>query len=272
MDGRGYRGFYTPTLVDFIAMILAWTFLVVTFPISAFFCIKMVKEYNRMVIFRLGRLWHDNPKGPGLVLVLPFIDVHKTVDLRVMSYDVPTQEMLTRDSVTIGVDAAVYYRTSDPIASLSRVNDAHMSTRQLAQSSLRNLLGTRSLEELMTDRHGIAIQVKHILDSATLFWGIHVERVEIKDLKLPRDMCRAMAAEAEAQRESDAKIVIAQGELDASLAYHEAANELAGSPTAIHLRLLQTLVRISAIDNHTIVLPFPMEYIKKVMRKKWIHK
>ncbi|CAL2049644.1 unnamed protein product [Caenorhabditis brenneri] len=268
MIGRENQKYYLPTFFDFIALICSWAFLVVTFPISIFFCVKIVKEYDRMVIFRLGRLWHDNPKGPGIVLVLPFIDAYKSVDLRVMSYDVPTQEMLTRDSVTIGVDAAVYYRTSDPIACLTRVNDAHMSTRQLAQSSLRNVLGTRTLAELMTDRHGIAVQVKHILDSATLFWGIHVERVEIKDIRLPREMCRAMAAEAEAQRESDAKVVTAQGELDASMAFQKAADELAGSPTALQLRYLQTLVKISAHDNHTIVLPFPMEYIKKKIRKE----
>ncbi|CAB3410432.1 unnamed protein product [Caenorhabditis bovis] len=268
MIERKQSRYYILTNSEWFALTLSWIVLFMTFPVSLIFCVKIVKEYDRMVVFRLGRVWKNNPKGPGLVLVLPFVDVHKTVDLRIKSYDVPSQEMLTLDSVTVGVDAAVYYRTSDPIASLTRVNDAHLSTRQLAQTTLRNVLGTRNLAQIMFDRQGIATQVKYILEDTTFFWGIHVERVEIKNIRLPREMYRVMAAEAEAQRESDAKVVTALGELNASRALLQAADELAGSPTALQLRYLQSLVKVSAIDNHTIVVPLPMNYISRKFLNK----
>ncbi|CAD6185396.1 unnamed protein product [Caenorhabditis auriculariae] len=269
MDGNNARrGYFTPTTADLAVLVASWAVLVLTFPISLIFCIKIVKEYDRMIIFRLGRVWSPVPKGPGIVLVMPFIDEHTIVDLRTMSYNVPTQEMLTRDSVMIAVDAAVYYRTSDPIASISMVNDAHTSTRQLAQSTLRNVLGTRSLSEILLDRQGIAAHAKSMLDKATLFWGIHVERVEIKDIRIPNELCRAMAAEAEAQRQSDAKVVTAHGELTASMALRRAADELVGSPAAIQLRhvYLLSLAKISARDNHTIVIPFPIDFMKRFIK------
>ncbi|CAJ0947367.1 unnamed protein product, partial [Mesorhabditis belari] len=236
-------------------------------PFSLFFCIKIVTEYRRMVVYRLGRVPNRRPKGPGVVFLLPCIDDYRIVDLRTMSYDVPSQEMLTRDSVTVSVDAAVYYRTHDPVASISAITDAHYSTKQLAQTTLRNLVGTRTLTEMMADREGIAIQAKFILDTATHLWGITVERVEIKDIRLPTELCRSMAAEAEAVRESDAKYVCAQGELNASMALKAAADELSESEGAVQLRVLQSLTKISAVDNHTVILPIPVDLIRAVMKK-----
>ncbi|CAI4225963.1 unnamed protein product [Auanema sp. JU1783] len=253
--------------VDKVIVTITWILMLLTFPFSLLFCLKIVHEYRRMVVFRLGRIRGRRPLGPGIVFVLPFIDDHETVDLRTMSYDVPTQEMLTRDSVTVSVDAAVYYRTRDPIAALSAVTDAHLSTRQLAQTTLRNVLGTRTLGQIMIDREGIAAQAKMILDQVTATWGIHVERVEIKDIRLPRELCRAMAAEAEAVRESDARVVCAQGELNASVALRKAADELSGCPTALQLRYLHSLTKISAHDNHTVVVPVPFEALRKLIQR-----
>uniref|UniRef100_A0A914DPU9 Band 7 domain-containing protein n=1 Tax=Acrobeloides nanus TaxID=290746 RepID=A0A914DPU9_9BILA len=192
-------------------------------------------------------------------MVLPCVDEHHMIDLRIMSYDVPSQEMLTKDSVTVSVDAAVYYRASDPIATISCIADAHLSTKQLAQTTLRNVLGTRTLSEIMIDREGIALQAQEVLDEGTYPWGIKVERVEVKDIRLPRELTRVLAAEAEASREADAKVVSAAGELNASVALKQAADQLTGSPAAIQLRYLQTLGRISNSKNHTIVVPIPME-------------
>ncbi|KAK6047314.1 SPFH/Band 7/PHB domain protein [Cooperia oncophora] len=189
-----------------------------------------------------------------------------------MAYDVPTQEFLTRDCVTVAVDAVVYYRARDPIACLSEVCDAHYSTRQLAQATLRNTIGTRTLVQIMGDRDGIATQVERILDRAERFmkeklpatstWGIRVERVVIKDIRLPTELCRAMAAEAEAGRAAEAKLIFAIGELNASSALRQAADELTSCPLAVQLRYIHSLIKISAHDNHTIVLPLPMELVQ----------
>ncbi|CAJ0574947.1 unnamed protein product, partial [Mesorhabditis spiculigera] len=254
-DGRSVKQDWA----SLITIYLCWALVAVTFPFSLFFCIKIVTEYKRMVVYRLGRVPNHKPMGPGVVILLPCIDDYKTVDLRTMSYDVPSQEMLTRDSVTVSVDAAVYYRTSDPVASISAITDAHYSTRQLAQTTLRNLLGTRTLSEMMSDREGVATQAKFILDAATHLWGITVERVEIKDIRLPMELCRSMAAEAEAVRESDAKY--------ASMALKAAADELSEVEGAVQLRVLHSLTKISAIDNHTVILPIPIDLIRAVVKK-----
>ncbi|KAI1724531.1 SPFH domain / band 7 family domain-containing protein [Ditylenchus destructor] len=204
--------------------------------------------------------------GPGVVLVLPCVDYYHMIDLRTHSYDVPSQEMLTKDSVTVSVDAAIYFRVSDPIATIFSIVDAHLSTRQLAQTTLRNCLGTRTLAEIMMDREGIAQEAQVVLDEGTDPWGIKVERVEVKDIRLPHELTRALAAEAEASREADAKVVSAAGELNASGALKKAAENLCSS-SAIHLRYLQTLIRISATQNHTIVLPIPTEIVKVLLKK-----
>uniref|UniRef100_A0A183CEZ1 LNS2 domain-containing protein n=1 Tax=Globodera pallida TaxID=36090 RepID=A0A183CEZ1_GLOPA len=218
-----------------------------------------------MVVFRLGRLLEGSLKGPGIVFLLPFIDQHTQVDLRVRSYDVPSQEMLTKDSVTVSVDAAVYFRTSDPVAAISCIMDSTLSTKQLAQTTLRNILGTRTLTEIMLEREGISKVIQKMLDEGTTPWGIKVERVELKDIRLPKGLLRALAVEAEAARGASARVVSAEGELNASGSLRNAADHLSGSAVAIHLRFLQTLARISTYRNHTYVVPIPAELLRKVL-------
>ncbi|XP_070296352.1 stomatin-like [Salvelinus sp. IW2-2015] len=174
------------------------------FPITIFMCVKIVKEYERAVIFRLGRIADKKPKGPGIFFVLPCTDTFVKVDLRTVSFDIPPQEILTKDSVTVSVDGVVYFRVYCPISAVANVSNAHSSTRLLAQTTLRNVLGTKNLADLLSDREGISHSMQESLDEATDPWGIKVERVEIKDVKLPHQLQRAMAAEAEASREARA--------------------------------------------------------------------
>ena len=211
------------------------------------------------MIFRLGKLLPGDAKGPGIFFILPCVDQYKSLDLRVQSYDVPPQEILSKDSVTVSVDAVVYFRTSDPIASVVNVTDATYSTRLLTQTTLRNVLGTRTLSEMLSDREGIAAGIKQVLDEGTEPWGIKVERVEVKDIRLPASLTRAMAAEAEASREARAKVVAAEGEQRASRALREAAEVMATNPAAMQLRYLQTLGSISAENNSTIIFPVPIQ-------------
>uniref|UniRef100_A0A914H3C5 Uncharacterized protein n=1 Tax=Globodera rostochiensis TaxID=31243 RepID=A0A914H3C5_GLORO len=255
----------------YVIILLAWLLFLFTFPFSLFFCVKIVHEYKRMVVFRLGRLLEGSPKGPGIVFLLPFIDQHTQVDLRVRSYDVPSQEMLTKDSVTVSVDAAVYFRTSDPVAAISCIMDSTLSTKQLAQTTLRNILGTRTLTEIMLEREGISKVIQKMLDEGTTPWGIKVERVELKDIRLPKGLLRALAVEAEAARGASARVVSAEGELNASGSLRNAADHLSGSAVAIHLRFLQTLARISTYRNHTYVVPIPAELLRKVLGLQYVN-
>ncbi|GMT32800.1 hypothetical protein PFISCL1PPCAC_24097, partial [Pristionchus fissidentatus] len=196
--------------------ILSWLMMLSTFPFSMIFCIKVVQEYERAVVFRLGRLIGGGAKGPGIFFVLPCIESYNKVDLRTVSFNVPPQEILTKDSVTTSVDAVVYYRVSNATVSVANVENAHHSTRLLAQTTLRNMLGTRDLSDILQDRDSLAISMQAVLDEATESWGIKVERVEIKDVRLPVQLQRAMAAEAEATREARAKVIAADGEQLAS--------------------------------------------------------
>uniref|UniRef100_A0A8C4NMZ0 Band 7 domain-containing protein n=1 Tax=Eptatretus burgeri TaxID=7764 RepID=A0A8C4NMZ0_EPTBU len=191
---------------DILLPIFSLILVIITFPISVWFCIKVVKEYEKAVVFHLGRIIPGCPKGPGLLWVLPFVDHFTKVDMRTISFDVPSQEVLTRDAVTVCVDAVVYYRITDAVAMVSNIINADMSTRLLAQTSLRNALGTRSLTEIISEREVIAQSLQVTLDEATDPWGIQVERVEIKDVGLPAQLQRVMAAEAEATREAKAKV------------------------------------------------------------------
>ncbi|CAG0897027.1 unnamed protein product [Darwinula stevensoni] len=223
----------------------------------------MVQEYERAVIFRLGRL-----VSGGLFFILPCIDAYTKVDLRTVTFDIPPQEVLTKDSVTVSVDAVVYYRISNPTASVANVANAHHSTRLLAQTSLRNVLGTRNLQDVLGDRETISHSLQVGLDEATDPWGIKVERVEIKDVRLPVQLQRAMAAEAEASREARAKVIAAEGEQKASRALKEASDIIAESPAALQLRYLQTLQSISAEKNSTILFPLPIDVLSYFMRDK----
>lgn len=243
---------------------LSMVLVVITFPISLFVCLKIVAEYERAVIFRLGRL--VGAKGPGLFFILPCMDEIQRVDLRTVSFDIPPQEILTKDSVTCAVDAVVYYRVFNPEASVTNVANAAYSTKLLAQTTLRNQLGAVTLAGLLSERDTIADTMQHILDEATDPWGIKVERVEVKDVRLPQNLQRSMAAEAEATRDAQAKIIAAKGEMDASKALKEAADVIAQSPGALQLRYLQTLTAISAEKNSTIVFPLPIEMMKGYMK------
>ncbi|CAF1319651.1 unnamed protein product [Adineta steineri] len=247
------------TLCETTLIICSWCLIVLFFPFSLFVTLKIIQEYERAVIFRLGRLSSNSVRGPGIFLILPCIDTIHLVDMRTVSFDVPPQEVLTRDSVTVAVDAVVYYRVFNPTVSVANVEYAQESTRLLAQTSLRNVLGTRLLSELLCDRGAVSTAMRECLDEATANWGIKVERVEIKDVRLPKMLQRIMAAEAEAAREARAKIIVSEGEFKASHALKEAADILSQSPCAMQLRYLQTLNGIATEQNSTIVFPLPVD-------------
>jgi len=251
---------------DMILTGFSYFLVIVTFPLSLLVTLKIVAEYERAVIFRLGRL--TGAKGPGLFFVLPCIDELVRVDLRTISFDIPPQEVLTKDSVTVSVDAVVYYRVSNATVSVANVENAHHSTRLLAQTTLRNVLGTRNLAEILSEREAISNSMQASLDEATDNWGIRVERVEIKDVRLPVQLQRAMAAEAEAAREARAKVIAAEGENKAARALKEASLVISESPSALQLRYLQTLNTISAEKNSTIVFPLPIEFLSQFINKK----
>ncbi|XP_046844382.1 mechanosensory protein 2-like isoform X2 [Xenia sp. Carnegie-2017] len=247
-----------------ILTVLSFILVICTFPLSLLFCLKIVQEYERAVIFRLGRLMSGGAKGPGLFFILPCIDSYKKVDLRVVSFDVPPQEILTKDSVTVAVDAVVYYKIYNATMSVTNVENASNSTRLLAQTTLRNVLGTRSLSEILSERETISHAIQANLDEPTDPWGVRVERVEVKDVRLPQNLQRAMAAEAEAAREARAKVIAAEGEMNASRALKEAAEVIAESPQALQLRYLQTLSAISAEKNSTIIFPLPLDMLSSL--------
>uniref|UniRef100_A0A9J8C0B4 Stomatin (EPB72)-like 3b n=1 Tax=Cyprinus carpio carpio TaxID=630221 RepID=A0A9J8C0B4_CYPCA len=250
-----------------ILVIISAFFSILIFPITIFISIKIVKEYERAVIFRLGRITARKAKGPGIFFIIPCTDSFVKVDLRTISFDIPPQEILTKDSVTVSVDGVVYFRVNDPIAAVANVSNADYSTRLLAQTTLRNVLGTKNLSEVLSDREGISQSMQMNLDEATGSWGIKVERVEIKDVKLPQQLQRAMATEAEAAREARAKVIAAEGEMNASRALKEASLVIAESPSALQLRYLQTLSTIAAEKNSTIIFPLPMDIISHFMKE-----
>ncbi|CAI5454823.1 unnamed protein product [Caenorhabditis angaria] len=256
-----YQAEYTSSgFAETILKLVTGLVIFLTFPISVFFCVKVVQEYQRAVIFRLGRLV-PQVKGPGIFFINPCIDKFLNIDLRVVSYNVPSQEILSRDSVTVSVDAVVYYKVFDPITSVVGVEDASNSTRLLAQTTLRTCLGAHTLTEMLSEREKISADMKLALDEATVPWGIKVERVELRDVRLPAQMQRAMAAEAEAQRDAGAKIIAANGELKASAALAEAAEVISKSEGAMQLRYLHTLNAISCEKTSTIIFPFPIEIL-----------
>ncbi|KAG5450464.1 Mechanosensory protein 2 [Clonorchis sinensis] len=244
---------------------LSYLFIIITFPFSLCFTTKVIAEYERAVIFRLGRILPGGARGPGLFFIVPCMDRVRKVDLRTVTFDVPPQEVLTRDSVTVAVDAVVYYRIYNPVVSITNVEDADRSTRLLAATTLRNVLGTKNLSEILSERDTISSMMQTMLDEATDPWGVKVERVEVKDVRLPVQLQRAMAAEAEAAREARAKVIAAEGEWKASRALKEAADVITQSPFAVQLRYLQTLSTISAEKNSTIIFPLPVDLVTHFM-------
>eukprot|EP00112_Aurelia_sp_Birch-Aquarium-sp1_P017515 Seg4069.1 transcript_id=Seg4069.1/GoldUCD/mRNA.D3Y31 product="Mechanosensory protein 2" protein_id=Seg4069.1/GoldUCD/D3Y31 len=246
-------------LVAFLCIII----MIITFPLSMLFCIKVTQEYERAVIFRLGRVLPGVAKGPGLLFVLPCIEDLAKVDLRTVTINIPPQEALTRDSVTVTVDAVVYFFIKDAKRSVTKIRNAAGSTKLLAQTTLRNMIGTKTLAEALLDRKDVSSQMQIILDEATTPWGVKVERVEIKDLRLPQHLQRSMAAEAEATREASAKVVAANGELKAAMSLKEASKIISESSAAIQLRVLQTLTTISTEKNSTVVVPLPTSFLSR---------
>lgn len=225
--------------------------------------IKIVKEYERGVVFRLGRL--VGAKGPGLFFIIPFIDSMQKVDLRVVTMDVPQQEVITRDNVTVRVDAVVYFRVVDPEASVVKVLDHIRATSQISQTTLRNILGQSELDELLTQREKLNQALQRIIDEHTDPWGVKVSVVEIKQVELAETMRRMMAAQAEAERERRAKIIHAEGELQASEKLAEAGAVIAREPVTLQLRYLQTMTEISSERNSTLIFPLPIDLIRMFM-------
>ena len=227
--------------------------------------LRIVKEYERGVIFRLGRV--TGAKGPGLFWLIPFIDQMRPVDLRVVTLDVPTQEAITKDNVTVKVNAVCYFRVLSPEDAVINVANYLLATQQIAQTTLRSVLGQSELDELLSERDQINQQLQQIIDEQTEPWGVKVSVVEVKDVELPQSMQRAMARQAEAEREKRAKIIHAEGELQASETLAGAAEVMSSQAGALQLRYLQTLTEISAEHNSTLVFPLPIELMEALMSR-----
>ena len=225
--------------------------------------LRILREYERGVVFQLGRFW--KVKGPGLVILVPFIQQMVRVELRTVVLDVPSQDVITRDNVSVKVNAVVYFRIVDPQKSIIEVQNYMMATSQLAQTTLRSVLGKHELDELLSQRERLNIDIQQTLDVQTLSWGIKVANVEIKHVDINESMIRAIARQAEAERERRAKVIHADGEFQAAQKLLEAAQVLAQQPLAIQLRYLETLTVIAADKNSTIVFPLPMDIIQPLL-------
>ncbi|MEE8328932.1 MAG: slipin family protein [Thermodesulfovibrionia bacterium] len=227
--------------------------------------IKILREYERGVIFRLGRL--IPVKGPGLIILIPIIDKLVKVDLRTITMDVPSQDVITRDNITVKVNAVVYYRVIDPTKAITEVEDFHYATSQMSQTTLRSVLGQSQLDDLLAKREELNAQLQKIIDDQTEPWGIKVTTVEVKNVDLPVEMQRAIAKQAEAERERRAKIIHAEGEFQASKQLANAAEIIGKQPSALQLRFLQTLTEVAAEKNSTIIFPIPIDLFEPFIKK-----
>jgi regulator of protease activity HflC (stomatin/prohibitin superfamily) len=226
--------------------------------------VRILREYERAVVFRLGRL--VGAKGPGIVLLVPLIDRMVRVDLRTVTFEVPPQDVITRDNVPAKVNAVAYFRVVDPVKSVVEVERIRNATSQIAQTTLRSVLGKADLDTLLAEREQLNEDLQQIIDEQTEPWGVKVTTVEIKDVGIPQGMQRAMARQAEAERERRAKVINAEGEFQASERLFDAAEVMSGNPAALQLRYLQTLLEIGTNQNSTIVLPVPIDLIKPLMQ------
>jgi regulator of protease activity HflC (stomatin/prohibitin superfamily) len=249
------------TLTNFIPFIVVAIIVLIIISMS----VKIVTEYERGVIFRLGRL--IGAKGPGLFLIIPFVDRMMKVDLRVVTMDVPQQEVITRDNVTVRVNAVVYFRVVDAEAAVVKVLDHIRATSQISQTTLRNVLGQGELDELLTQREKLNQRLQQIIDQHTDPWGVKVSVVEIKEVELDDSMKRSMAAQAEAERTRRAKIIHAEGELQASEKLAQAGTIMAKEPVTLQLRYLQTLTEIATERNSTLIFPLPIDLISMFLDK-----
>jgi len=246
-------------------MIPIYIFLVFVL-VLLFSSLRVLREYQRGVIFQLGRFW--KVKGPGLILVIPVFQQMVRVDLRTLVFDVPSQDVISRDNVSVKVNAVIYFRVIDPQKAIINVEDFFAATSQLAQTTLRSVLGQHELDEMLAEREKLNTAIQSVLDSQTDAWGIKVANVEIKRIDLDESMIRAIAKQAEAERERRAKIIHAEGEMQAAGKLVEAAGKLATQPQAIQLRYLQTLVEVAGDKSSTIVFPLPMDLIKPLLGKE----
>ena len=227
--------------------------------------IKILREYERGVVFRLGRV--IPVRGPGLVIIWPIIDKLVKVSLRIVAMDVPSQDVITKDNISVKVNAVVYFRVIDPIKAITEVQDFLYATSMIAQTTLRSILGQSQLDDLLTNREQVNAELQKVIDFQTEPWGIKVTAVEVKNVDLPIEMQRAIAKQAEAERERRAKIIHAEGEFQASQKLADAANIIATAPSALQLRFLQTLTEIATEKNSTIIFPVPIDLIKPFLDK-----
>ena len=222
---------------------------------------RVVKQYERALVFRFGRIVGE-VRGPGLAVIVPVIDRLRKVNMQIVTLPVPAQDGITRDNVTVNVDAVVYYRVIDPVAAMINVQDYPFAVLQVAQTSLRSVIGKSDLDDLLSNRERLNQGLEVMIDSPALGWGIHIDRVEIKDVALPESMKRSMSRQAEAERERRARVISAEGEYQASEKLSQAAAVMADTPGALQLRLLETIVQVASEKNSTLVLPFPVELLR----------
>ena len=228
---------------------------------AAAISLRVVKQYERGLVFRFGRVL-DQVRGPGLAMIVPIADRLRKVNMQIVTMAVPAQEGITRDNVTVKVDAVVYFRVVDPVRAVVSVEDYPFAVSQVAQTSLRSIIGKSDLDDLLTNRERLNEGLELMLDNPAVEWGIHIDRVEIKDVALPETMKRSMSRQAEAERERRARVISAEGELQASDRLAKAAAAMADTPGALQLRLLETIVQVSSERNSTLVLPFPVELLR----------
>ncbi|MGW5610380.1 slipin family protein [Streptomyces sp. NPDC003753] len=233
--------------------------------VYAMAAVRVVKQYERGVVFRLGRL-RPEVRGPGLTLVVPLVDRIRRVNMQIVTMPVPAQEGITRDNVTVRVDAVVYFRVTSPADAIVQVEDYRFAVSQMAQTSLRSIIGKSELDDLLSNREKLNQGLELMIDSPAVEWGVTIDRVDIKDVSLPETMKRSMARQAEADRERRARVINADAELQASKKLAEAAQQMAETPAALQLRLLQTVVAVAAEKNSTLVLPFPVELLRFLER------
>jgi regulator of protease activity HflC (stomatin/prohibitin superfamily) len=223
--------------------------------------LRVVKQYERGLVFRFGRVL-DQVRGPGLAMIVPIVDRLRKVNMQIVTMGVPAQEGITRDNVTVKVDAVVYFRVVDPVRAIVSVEDYPFAVSQVAQTSLRSIIGKSDLDDLLTNRERLNEGLELMLDNPAVEWGIHIDRVEIKDVALPETMKRSMSRQAEAERERRARVISAEGELQASDRLAKAAAAMSDTPGALQLRLLETIVQVYSERNSTLVLPFPVELLR----------
>ena len=246
-------------------MMYALGIIIILVVVFLFMAIKVLNEYERGVIFRLGRV--IDHKGPGLIILVPVIDRMVRVSLRTVAMDVPSQDVITRDNVSVKVSAVIYFRVMDPTKAVIEVENYLYATSQLAQTTLRSVCGQSELDDLLAEREKVNLEIQEILDRHTGPWGVKVSMVEVKHIDLPTEMQRAIARQAEAERERRAKVINAEGEYQAAAKLSEAASIIAKEPTALQLRFLQTLVEVAAEKNSTTIFPVPIDLLEPFVKK-----